>query len=261
MSNKDVNIGSQFNYWTVLGYSTDDYKLIVMCKCGKVKKNTLPAMLSGISKSCGCMPKPKKNYNGIKINKLTVICDLPNENKKRKVLCKCDCGKEVKVDLDSLKRNKIKSCGCFYKNHNITHGLYNHKLYNVWIAMINRCYNEKCREYRWYGARGISVCDRWRYSISDFISDIGMQPTPKHTIDRIDTNGNYEPSNFRWATIIEQQKNRRSNVFLEYNNEKMILADWARKFKIRPSSFGEYINKHGLISTMQHYYKRLQLMN
>lgn len=83
-----------------------------------------------------------------------------------------------------------------------------HPLYNTWYAMIDRCYSINHPSYRRYGGRGISVCDRWRNNLDNFIEDMGEKPSPTHSIDRINNNGNYEPSNCRWATMSEQQTNK-----------------------------------------------------
>lgn len=80
--------------------------------------------------------------------------------------------------------------------------------YRAWDAMKSRCYNPKARGYAGYGGRGIAVCDRWRYSFENFLADMGERPSPEHSLDRIDNDGNYEPGNVRWATRSEQQRNR-----------------------------------------------------
>lgn len=84
--------------------------------------------------------------------------------------------------------------------------------YRAWVNMLSRCYNEKSTSYPFYGGRGISVCNRWRLSFVDFIADVGERPSPRHSMDRVNTNGNYEPANVRWVTHTEQCRNRRSNI-------------------------------------------------
>jgi hypothetical protein len=94
--------------------------------------------------------------------------------------------------------------------------------------MVARCHNRKVRSYRWYGAIGVKVCDRWRNSFEDFLSDVGPQPAPGYGIDRFpDNTGNYEPGNVRWATALENQRNRRNNVVLTFGGETRTLVEWA----------------------------------
>jgi len=89
------------------------------------------------------------------------------------------------------------------------------KEYRSWAHMINRCHCPTNQDYHRYGGKGIRVCDRWRRSFADFLADVGPAPSPKHSIDRIDSNGNYEPSNCRWATQIEQLRNRSSTILVD----------------------------------------------
>ena len=104
--------------------------------------------------------------------------------------------------------------------------------YHSWQGMIGRCEYPHHPDYRNYGGRGISVCPRWRKSFKDFMADMGPRPTKRHTIERIDTNGNYEPANCRWATQKEQQNNRRNNRLLTLNGETLTMAQWAERIGI-----------------------------
>jgi hypothetical protein len=119
-----------------------------------------------------------------------------------------------------------------------THGLSNrgrspHPLYQTWVAMKNRCLNPRNYAWKWYGARGISVCDRWCASFLDFIEDVGERPSPKHSIDRINNNGNYEPSNVRWATPAEQIQNRRPYERARGESHVLTRLSTAEVMKIR----------------------------
>jgi len=100
--------------------------------------------------------------------------------------------------------------------------------YKSWQAMKGRCYRPKNASFKHYGERGITVCERWRNSFKDFITDMGLKPTPKHTIDRIDTNGNYEPSNCQWSDNVTQCNNKSNNVFYDFKGDRKTLAQISR---------------------------------
>jgi len=104
--------------------------------------------------------------------------------------------------------------------------------YHVWYDMIRRCNNPRSPNYKYYGARGITVCDRWRNSFQAFIEDMGRRPTPKHQIDRRNNDGNYEPDNCRWTTPKEQTRNSRRTRFLTIDGETLCLTDWAKRIGI-----------------------------
>jgi hypothetical protein len=117
--------------------------------------------------------------------------------------CKCDCGRSTISKSGDLRR-KTRSCGCTR-----THGhSQKHPLYPIWKTMRQRCLNPANADYRWYGARGITVCERWN-DFTNFLADVGERPSPELTLDRIDVNGNYEPGNIRWATWEQQRQNKR----------------------------------------------------
>ena len=136
-----------------------------------------------------------------------------------KWLYRCDCGAEGARTGWRLKTQRIK---CW---HHPYWGLPGHR---CWRAMLERCYNRKNHNYPAYGGAGITVCERWRGSFHDFIADMGPRPTPKHTIDRWPNPwGNYEPGNCRWATVTEQNRNKRTNVYVDHEGERVLLVSLA----------------------------------
>lgn len=159
--------------------------------------------------------------------------------------CKCDCGKITEVASEHLKANRIRSCGCLFFDTVRTHGLTNSRLYKIREGMIDRCYNTHSRSYKDYGERGISICKEWRNDFMSFYNwalNNGYQEDL--SIDRIDVNGNYEPSNCRWIPMGEQSKNTRKNVYFTYNGKTQVLSDWAREFGIPSTTFRRRIKQN-----------------
>lgn len=150
-----------------------------------------------------------------KYGRLTLLKEIePLYNKKvRRFICLCDCGNEKVVMLSNLKNGSTNSCGCLNKEkvsvRSKTHGDSGSPEHRTWKLMKRRCDYPKGNRWIHYGGRGIKVCDRWLNSYENFLNDMGRKPTPKHSIDRINPDGNYEPSNCRWATAKEQSKNQR----------------------------------------------------
>lgn len=169
---------------------------------------------------------------GKRFGKLTVLeFDHKDKNRKKYYLCKCDCGNTKVINRNNLVTGGSKSCGCTnisrlkqatHKYNKATHP----KLYNTWAGMKQRCYNKKSSNYYIYGARGIIICDAWKKSFVNF-AEWALSNNYKDglSIDRIDVNGNYEPSNCRWATNEQQSNNKRSSIIVEYNGENLTIAE------------------------------------
>jgi hypothetical protein len=125
-------------------------------------------------------------------------------------LCVCECGNELVVPSDSLRSGNTKSCGCLSRGNLLKHFHYGSPAHTSWRSMKSRCLNPNSDKYPLYGGRGVVICERWM-SFANFLADMGERPEGK-TLDRIDSHGNYEPGNCRWATVVEQRKNRRDCV-------------------------------------------------
>lgn len=180
---------------------------------------------------------------GEKVGFLEVISQQPSrasgKQKRPMWLCRCECGRYVEKFGEVLRRNKNNdfSCGCKW-GENISksknrHGLSHSSEHNVWMLIKGRCNNINNKAYKNYGGRGIKICDRWLYSFEAFIEDMGMRPSNKHSIDRINNNGHYEPSNCRWTTKKEQNNNRRDNLIIEYNGNCLTLSECCDMYNLK----------------------------
>lgn len=160
--------------------------------------------------------------------------------------CICDCGNITKVRMGCLKRGTTKSCGCLHKEQKTTHGQTNSVEFTIWQGILARCYNEKSPAYKWYGERGIKVCERWlgRRGFANFLEDMGKRPEGM-TLDRKDNDGDYTPENCRWATWKEQQNNRRGNHWIEYDGERRTLTQWAEFLGISVFTLSMRLNTYG----------------
>jgi len=157
-------------------------------------------------------------------------------------LCECSCGGEHTVTVAHLK-SSTKSCGCLV-NGNPIHNLYGTPENKAWNGLRNRCYNTSNKLYRYYGGRGIKVCDRWN-SFEIFLADMGKKPSSGHSIDRIDNDGDYTPDNCRWATRSEQCNNRSNNRKLTSNGVTLTIAEWSMKTGIKYSTLHSRVTQLG----------------
>lgn len=178
------------------------------------------------------------NIIGQKFNEWTVL--EKSTNKKRYFICRCKCGKIKEVRIDKLINGESKSCGCL-RNHKLT----NTRIYHIWENIKSRCYNKNNPRNKNYGARGIKVCDEWKNDFKAFYDwSMANGYQDDLTIDRIDNNGNYEPSNCRWADKITQANNTSRNRYITYKNKKLTISQWSRELKIKKTTLLSWINSH-----------------
>lgn len=194
----------------------------------------------------------KIDLTGKIFGRLTVIKEISISTRRTFWECRCECGKIKVVVGDALKNGDTRSCGCLRAEvtaeRSLKHGDKRNrrdtKEYKAWSKAKSRCYNKNDQKFPIYGGRGIRMSGEWLNDYSVFLENMGRCPRGK-TLDRIDVNGNYEPGNCRWATPKEQARNTRNNVWLEFNGETKIEADWADELGIDRRRFN-YLYKRGL---------------
>lgn len=176
-----------------------------------------------------------KDLSGQRFGRLSVVSYAGRTKHSTFWNCLCDCGNYHQVDGSSLKRGFTRSCGCLSNEtriiHKTTHGFGKHPLRNTYLLMIRRCYNPKNPSYGRYGGRGITVCTRWLESFADFVADMGERPAG-YSIDRIDNDGPYSPENCRWATVAQQNNNKRWNHRLTHNDQTLTIGEWSNRIGI-----------------------------
>lgn len=150
--------------------------------------------------------------------------------------CKCECGQLGIVQAATLRNGRSRSCGCYAGKVSTTHGQTKTPEYKSWCGMKERCLNSRATGFKRYGGRGIQVCDRWLTSFENFLADMGRRPSVHHTLDRLDNNGHYEPSNCQWATASQQASNRRSTRFITFQHKRLPLKAWCKLLDIRYST-------------------------
>ena len=221
------------------------------CDCGNetyVSKNHL---VDGNTKSCGCLERELKSkrflkdLTGKRFGQLLVVKRAKNKiqggQKKTAWICKCDCGNKIIVTGENLKNKITKSCGCLRGEN---HHMRNTRLYSIYTNMKTRCKNNNSSTYRYYGERGINVCEEWDNSFSVFMDwAIKNGYNDNLTLDRINVNDGYNPSNCRWVTIEMQANNKRNNIYYTYMGETHTIAEWAKILPISKKNVYQRIER------------------
>ena len=220
-----------------------------ICECGNEKIARNKNLIEGITTDCGCV-SGKGYKQGQKIARLTLLKEIP-ACRGRSWECLCDCGNKLTVNESLIRNGSVKSCGCLAKEYksvgNVIHNLCNTRINKIYQGMKNRCSLKSSISYKNYGARGIKVCDEWlgENGIINFYNwAIANGYNDNLTIDRIDNNGDYEPSNCRWTTRLEQQNNTRINRWFEYKGERLTLSQITRKYNINISTFCHRLRRY-----------------
>jgi hypothetical protein len=228
-----------------------------LCSCGKETVTRGDRLVKGRVISCGCYKKEVASKTktvdliGQKFGRLTVIERTGSDKNGVKWRCKCSCGNYIEVHGTGLRKHKSSSCGCYKKEVNskfchdtfTKHGETNTPLYGVWQSLKQRCLNPKNKAYKNYGSRKITVFPEWK---NDFLSfkkwaeQNGYQSGL--TIERIDNNGNYEPSNCTWIPLKEQATNRRSSHFVTFKGETHTITEWSEIIGINRRTLSGRIN-------------------
>lgn len=182
------------------------------------------------------------DLTGKKFGRLTALCVDHIKYKEPRRLgsvvywkCKCDCGKYSVVTTGALRGGKIKSCGCLQREmastSNKTHGKSKSDIFKVWVKIKERCINKNCKDFKYYGGRGITICDEWKNDFMSFYNWAMNNGYKKGlSFERIDNNNGYSPSNCKMATKKEQANNTRRNVFIDYDGEKKTIPLWCDEF-------------------------------
>lgn len=169
----------------------------------------------------------QKVHPGVRFGNWTVLARLPWDGKCSRALCRCDCGTERAVLNGSLTGGSSTRCDfCGPRRHGFAQSYVSTSEFSIWAALRERCYNPNCKLYPNYGGRGIAIAPEWS-RFPQFLADMGPRPSADHSLDRIDNDGPYSPSNCRWATRAEQARNMRTNLWIEYDGRRQVLSDWA----------------------------------
>lgn len=237
---KDIS-GQRFGLLVVLRMSErvkGGTACIVQCDCGSPEKVVYKgSLVSGSTRSCGCRNR-LEDLIGQRFGRLVVLRQEKTVDGKNTCVVQCDCGSPEKVlRRGDLLSGHTKSCGCLYNETRrpVVHGHTAHgensPEHNTWCRMRSRCFNEDDPKYPDYGGRGITICERWS-RFENFFADMGPRPSLKHSVERKEVNGNYEPGNCIWAINLIQARNKRETHRVTWRGETLALADWAERVDV-----------------------------
>lgn len=175
-----------------------------------------------------------------KQGRLTVLRELqPDKRGRRRIRVRCECGVEKTLLRENFVHNKVQSCGCLRLERAIEastvhghSGVNASPEYEAWRSMIQRCYQESCESYPWYGGKGIGVCREWRESFEAFLAHLGRRPSDQHLLCLLDKTKDFAPGNVAWVTKHEADRKKRSNTFYTVNGVTKCLVDWATEYGI-----------------------------
>jgi len=217
------------------------------CECGNMTIKTESNLKTTKIPHCGCSPgwkgtnKRFKDLTGQVFGRLTVRYHYgKNKHSHNLWYCECECGNHSTPTTNDLLRGKTNSCGCLANEltveRNTTHDMADTRLYRIYAHMKDRCLNPNDKNYIHYGERGIKIANEWSdfEGFRDWALKNGYQENL--TIDRIDVNGGYEPSNCRWTTMKVQGNNKRDNIFIVYNGKRQTLKQWAEELNVKYST-------------------------
>lgn len=216
------------------------------CECGNEISIGANSLRQKYRHSCGCLKRSSSLAPGVKINHLVAVA--PDRSDCRLWTFRCDCGKELRILKHGVLRGTTKTCGgadCPYheaalQERNTSHGMSRTKFYEMYRGMLKRCHDPNAINYPDYGGRGIEVCEEWKADFKKFYEwAISSGWEEGLTIDRIDVNGHYSPSNCRWATVKDQNRNKRTSKMLTFEGETKTAVEWAELMGIPPKTLYE----------------------
>lgn len=228
-------------------------KWLCHCDCGNEITVRSSNLRSGCVKSCGCLKYEIKDIKGQRFGRLIALEHVGfSSNRVALWKCRCDCGNIVIVREGNLHSGKSQSCRCLNidrtKETNLRHGMAHTRLYNIWSKMKERCYNPARKAYKNYGGKGVHVCDEWRNDFQKFYDwAINNGYKENLTIDRINSNGNYEPSNCRWVTLSENTRLKYKSDFITVGDLSLTIHDWAQRIGLSQKTLRDRYKELGKI--------------